>query len=267
MGLHSEATLDRRFVEFARQMNAYLNHFPKHEKYGLALEIRRAAYELYGFIVEAQKRYFTYQKGSPRYWMPLYIFQCGTPSFLASCVAVSRSPWCSIQTCLRRLFCWVRWSAHRQFSGEYGPDGSMRSSVVPAGLSFAHSMKPANVRHASHTVTPFAPYAANCLSSSLWQRLTMWCQPLYLSRLAEYTQSFQRSAAMRFMASLRTQPHDDVLPDCSAYEAATFSAPHEHRQSHCARPLLPFSARRMAVSRPNVFPVKSTSFMPRTMCC
>ncbi|MCD6706833.1 MAG: four helix bundle protein [Thiobacillus sp.] len=57
MGLHSEATLDRRFVEFARQMNAYLNHFPKHEKYGLALEIRRAAYELYGFIVEAQKRY------------------------------------------------------------------------------------------------------------------------------------------------------------------------------------------------------------------
>lgn len=25
MGLHSEATLDRRFVEFARQMNAYLS--------------------------------------------------------------------------------------------------------------------------------------------------------------------------------------------------------------------------------------------------
>jgi len=38
-------------------MNVYLNHFPKHEKYGLALEIRRAAYEVYGFIVEAQKRY------------------------------------------------------------------------------------------------------------------------------------------------------------------------------------------------------------------
>jgi hypothetical protein len=57
MGLHSEAIMDRRFVEFARQMNIYLNHFPKHEKYGLALEIRRTAYELYGFIVEAQKRY------------------------------------------------------------------------------------------------------------------------------------------------------------------------------------------------------------------
>lgn len=57
MGLHDEARLDRKFIEFARLMNIYLNHFPKHEKYGLALEIRRAAYEVYGFIVEAQKRY------------------------------------------------------------------------------------------------------------------------------------------------------------------------------------------------------------------
>jgi hypothetical protein len=57
MGLHDEAKLDRKFVEFAKLMNVHLNHFPKHEKYGLALEIRRAAYEVYSFIVEAQKRY------------------------------------------------------------------------------------------------------------------------------------------------------------------------------------------------------------------
>lgn len=57
MGLHDEAKLDRKFVELAKLMNVYLNHFPKHEKYGLALEIRRAAYAMYGFIVEAQKRY------------------------------------------------------------------------------------------------------------------------------------------------------------------------------------------------------------------
>lgn len=57
MGLHSEAELHRRFVEFAKLMNIYLNHFPRHERYGLALDIRRAAYEVYGFIVEAQKRY------------------------------------------------------------------------------------------------------------------------------------------------------------------------------------------------------------------
>lgn len=57
MALHSEAQLDRRFVEMVRLLNTYLNHFPKHEKYGIALEIRRAAYSLYALIVEAQKRY------------------------------------------------------------------------------------------------------------------------------------------------------------------------------------------------------------------
>jgi len=57
MGMHDEAALDRKFTEFAKLMNIHLNHFPKHEKYGLALEIRRVAYEMYGFIVEAQKRY------------------------------------------------------------------------------------------------------------------------------------------------------------------------------------------------------------------
>ncbi len=57
MGLHDEAKLDQKFMEFAKLMNVHLNHFPKHEKYGLALEIRRAAYDVYGFIVEAQKRY------------------------------------------------------------------------------------------------------------------------------------------------------------------------------------------------------------------
>lgn len=57
MGHHDEARLDHKFIDFARQMNLYLNHFPKHEKYGLAQEIRRKAYGCYGLIVEAQKRY------------------------------------------------------------------------------------------------------------------------------------------------------------------------------------------------------------------
>jgi ssDNA-specific exonuclease RecJ len=57
MGTHSEATMDTRFVDFARQMNLYLNHFPKHERYGLSQQIRNAAYEMYGFVIESQKRY------------------------------------------------------------------------------------------------------------------------------------------------------------------------------------------------------------------
>jgi four helix bundle protein len=57
MGHHDEAKLDAKFIDFARQMNLYLNHFPKHEKYGLCQQIRNAAYEVYGYIVESQKRY------------------------------------------------------------------------------------------------------------------------------------------------------------------------------------------------------------------
>ena len=57
MGTHSEASLDTKYIDFARQMNLYLNHFPKHERYGLSQQIRNAAYSMYGFIVESQKRY------------------------------------------------------------------------------------------------------------------------------------------------------------------------------------------------------------------
>lgn len=57
MGTHDEAKLDVKFTDFAKQMNLYLNHFPKHEKYGLSQTIRAKAYECYGYIVEAQKRY------------------------------------------------------------------------------------------------------------------------------------------------------------------------------------------------------------------
>lgn len=57
MGLHSEAVLHRRFVEFAKLLNTYLNHFPRHEKYALAQEMRRAAYDIYALIQEAHKRY------------------------------------------------------------------------------------------------------------------------------------------------------------------------------------------------------------------
>ena len=57
MGLHSEAGLNRKFMEFMKLLNIYLNHFPKHEKYALSNLIRNTAYELYDLIVEGQKRY------------------------------------------------------------------------------------------------------------------------------------------------------------------------------------------------------------------
>lgn len=58
MGVHSEAQLNRKYMEFVKLLNIYLNNFPKHEKYALANRIRNTAYELYDLISEAQKRYF-----------------------------------------------------------------------------------------------------------------------------------------------------------------------------------------------------------------
>lgn len=57
MGIHSETELNRKFVEFAKLLNIYLNHFPKHEKYALANQIRNTAYGVYDLISEGQKRY------------------------------------------------------------------------------------------------------------------------------------------------------------------------------------------------------------------
>ena len=58
MGIHSEATLNRKFMELIKLLNIYLNHFPKHEKYALSNRIRNTAYEIYDLISEGQKRYY-----------------------------------------------------------------------------------------------------------------------------------------------------------------------------------------------------------------
>jgi len=39
-------------------LNIYLNHFPKHEKFALALQIRQTAYRVFDLMVECQKRYY-----------------------------------------------------------------------------------------------------------------------------------------------------------------------------------------------------------------
>ena len=56
-GVHSEARLNRRFVEFMKLLNVYLNHWPRHEKHALAQRVRNTAYEVYDHITEGQKRY------------------------------------------------------------------------------------------------------------------------------------------------------------------------------------------------------------------
>lgn len=52
-----EAKLIRRIGELAKQLNIYLNHFPRHEKYALSNRIRNTLYEVYDLVVEGEKRY------------------------------------------------------------------------------------------------------------------------------------------------------------------------------------------------------------------
>ncbi|MGL5948142.1 MAG: four helix bundle protein [Aeromonas sp.] len=49
--------LVRKYIELAAQLNIYLNHWPQHEKYGLAQQVRNKLYECYALMVEAHKRY------------------------------------------------------------------------------------------------------------------------------------------------------------------------------------------------------------------
>jgi hypothetical protein len=45
-------------MEMIKLLNIYLNHFPKHEKYALALQIRQTAYHIYDLITECHKKYY-----------------------------------------------------------------------------------------------------------------------------------------------------------------------------------------------------------------
>ena len=54
---HPEAAILCKCRELILLLNVHLNHFPKHEKYGLCQSIRLAAYDVYALLAECQKRY------------------------------------------------------------------------------------------------------------------------------------------------------------------------------------------------------------------
>jgi len=55
--IHAEASLHRKLVLFAQQLETYLAHFPKCHKYALCQQIRNAYLDVYNLVTEAQKRY------------------------------------------------------------------------------------------------------------------------------------------------------------------------------------------------------------------
>ena len=52
-----EASLVLKMIELIKLANINLNHFPRHEKYGLCQQIRNSMYEVYDLIIESEKRY------------------------------------------------------------------------------------------------------------------------------------------------------------------------------------------------------------------
>lgn len=54
---YSEACLVNKMTDLIKLGNIHLNHFPKHEKYGLAQQIRNVMYDIYNLIIEGEKRY------------------------------------------------------------------------------------------------------------------------------------------------------------------------------------------------------------------
>lgn len=53
----SEAVLVNKMTDLIKLANVNLNHFPRHEKYGLSQQIRNVMYEVYNLIIEGEKRY------------------------------------------------------------------------------------------------------------------------------------------------------------------------------------------------------------------
>jgi len=55
--VHAEASLHRKLVLFAVQLEGYLAHFPNCHKFTLTQGIRQAYLDVYNLTTEAQKRY------------------------------------------------------------------------------------------------------------------------------------------------------------------------------------------------------------------
>ena len=52
-----EVNLHIKLFKMIALANIYLNHFPRHEKYGLSQQIRNVMYDIYNLVTECQKRY------------------------------------------------------------------------------------------------------------------------------------------------------------------------------------------------------------------
>lgn len=56
-GINPETNMHVKLTAFIKLANIHLNHFPKHEKYGLCQQIRNCMYDVFNLVTECNKRY------------------------------------------------------------------------------------------------------------------------------------------------------------------------------------------------------------------
>lgn len=52
------AVFTQKYMEVVKLLNIYLNHFPRHEKYALAQQIRQTVYQVFDLATECRKRFY-----------------------------------------------------------------------------------------------------------------------------------------------------------------------------------------------------------------
>lgn len=56
-GVNPESNMHTKMLAMIKLANVHLNHFPKHERYGLCQQIRNNMYDVYNLITECNKKY------------------------------------------------------------------------------------------------------------------------------------------------------------------------------------------------------------------
>lgn len=146
------------------------------------------------------------------------------PTIRAHCWSVRVSPFAVSLRLLRLLLACARAVAQMQFSGEYGPLLSMRSSIRPSGFMPISSRNLSKVVHRSQQTIPRAPYEGYFSFFGLLQRCRIWLQ----------TRCVFECVIPCTKPGFGPQPHDVLEPETRLAAKTSFLTPQSHTHAHLA---------------------------------
>jgi hypothetical protein len=166
-----------------------------------------------------------------------------------------------------RLFCACCFGvAHRQFSGEYGPLLSMRSSEHPSGRSPMSDTNAAkSFFHRSQTEMPRPPYLSNANALGFSQRFFIPSHRMY-SGWRSPTEAQPCFVNLLTTSSRCRQPHERVFPDVRLFRGARMVFPHSHSHLHVRTPRGVRPSGATTTSRPYLWPAMSMCFAIQIPC-